>query len=106
LATRRNQHALDTGFYSGAPQATINAEDVTTEVQRRIDGASWRSDGISRWKKGLWFNGEGAEDDEVIIIEVMVDTFDRAWWRQYHGDLEQLRRQDELLVRAHLVEAL
>jgi hypothetical protein len=36
----------------------------------------------------------------------MVDTLDRAWWRRYRRDLEQLLRQDELLVRAIPVEAL
>ncbi|WP_259667561.1 hypothetical protein [Rhizobium lentis] len=40
------------------------------------------------------------------MIEVMVDSLDRVWWRQYRRELEQLLGQDELLVRALPVETL
>ncbi len=94
-------------FIPAAPQATIKVEDVTATVQREM---TERHGGATAYlnspAKGLWSNGEGAEEDDVIVVEVTVDTIDRAWWRQYRRNLEQLLEQDELLVRALPVEAL
>jgi hypothetical protein len=94
-------------FIPAAPQSTIKVEDVIAKVQREM---TERHGGATAYlnspAKGLWSNGEGAEEEDVIVVEVMVDTLDRAWWRRYRRNLEQLLRQDELLVRAIPVEAL
>ncbi|MBY5461687.1 hypothetical protein HFO89_36205 [Rhizobium leguminosarum] len=94
-------------FIPAAPQAPIDVEDVIATVQREM---TERHGGTTAYlnspAKGLWSNGEGEEEDDVIVIEVMVDTLDKAWWHQYRRNLEQLLRQDALLVRALPVEVL
>ncbi len=50
---------------------------------------------------GVWKDEQGAVSrEEVVMVEVVVDTLDRAWWTAYRRDLEQRFRQQELLVRA------
>ena len=56
---------------------------------------------------GLWEDDEGdVQRDEVVLFEVMVEQLDHGWWRQYRTRLERRFRQDEVLVRATLVERL
>jgi hypothetical protein len=94
-------------FIPAALQATIDVEDVIAIVQREM---TERYGGVTAYlnspAKGLWSNGGNAEEDDVIVIEVMVDNLDRTWWHQYRRKLEQLLKQDELLVRALPVETL
>lgn len=54
---------------------------------------------------GLWEDGDGAiERDDVVLVEVVVEAFDRAWWREYAGELARRFGQDEVLVRAIAIE--
>ena len=56
---------------------------------------------------GLWEGDDGdLQRDEVVLVEVQVDTLDRAWWRDYRHALEGRFRQDAILVRALPAEAL
>lgn len=56
---------------------------------------------------GAWKDDRGEETrDEVVIVEVMAETLDRLWWREYRGELERRFRQDEVVVRALPFEAL
>jgi hypothetical protein len=36
----------------------------------------------------------------------MVDALDRTWWKDYRRELEQLFRQDEIVLRAQPCEPL
>jgi hypothetical protein len=55
--------------------------------------------------KGLWTAPDGhTEADDVVIVEVVTDTFDRAWWRTYSATLAQRFAQDTIHVRALPVE--
>lgn len=56
--------------------------------------------------EGVWDEGEGRSRDEIVIFEVMADTLDRAWWRDYRAALERRFRQEEIVVRARDVERL
>jgi hypothetical protein len=50
---------------------------------------------------GVWKDVEGAvAQDEVVMVEVIVETLDRAWWTLYRLELEKRFRQQELMVRA------
>jgi len=42
----------------------------------------------------------------MILIEVMVETFERDWWSAYHKELERIFRQDEVVVRAIACERI
>jgi hypothetical protein len=55
--------------------------------------------------KGLWTAQDGhTESDDVVMVEVVTDTFDRAWWRTYSATLAQRFAQDTIHVRALPVE--
>jgi len=56
---------------------------------------------------GAWEDDDGdIQRDEMILIEVMVETLDRAWWQSYREEVCGRFRQDELLVRATAVQVL
>lgn len=55
--------------------------------------------------KGLWTAPDGqTEADDVVMVEVVTDTFDRAWWRTYSTTLAGRFAQDTIHVRALPVE--
>ena len=56
--------------------------------------------------EGLWDSGGTVKRDDVVVLEVMTETLDRAWWRDYRRELERLFRQDQMVVRAQAYEAL
>ena len=57
--------------------------------------------------KGLWTAPDGhTEQDDVVMVEVVTDTFDRAWWRTYAATLAKRFRQESIHVRALPVELL
>ena len=54
---------------------------------------------------GLWTAPDGhTEADDVVMVEVVTDTFDRAWWRTFSATLAQRFAQDTIHVRALRVE--
>jgi hypothetical protein len=55
--------------------------------------------------KGLWTAPDGrTEADDVVMVEVVTDNFDRAWWRDYAAELARRFGQDRIHVRALPVE--
>src|SRR4051812_43275569 len=56
--------------------------------------------------EGLWDSGRTLKRDDVVVLEVMTETLDRAWWSEYRRELERLFRQDHMVVRAQAYEAL
>jgi hypothetical protein len=57
--------------------------------------------------KGLWTSPAGrAEQDDVVMIEVVTEHFDRPWWKRYSATLAIRFRQQAIHVRALPVELL
>ncbi len=57
--------------------------------------------------KGLWTNPDGElEADDVVMVEVVTEHFDKRWWRSYTASLATRFRQDEIHVRAMQIEVL
>ena len=56
--------------------------------------------------EGRWHDGGSTEHDEIVVIEVMAQTFDRAWWVALKARLEHLFSQDQVIIRAHEVDVL
>lgn len=57
--------------------------------------------------KGLWTAPDGrTEQDDVVMIEVVTETFDREWWRGYVAVLAARFNQQSIHVRAVPVELL
>lgn len=57
--------------------------------------------------QGLWQeDGERTMRDDLVTVEVMAKSLDRAWWRAYRITLEDRFKQEVLLMRSHMVEIL
>jgi hypothetical protein len=56
--------------------------------------------------EGIWESGTALKCDDILVIEVMVDTLDRSWWGTYRGNLERHFRQEQIVVRAQEYEPL
>jgi hypothetical protein len=94
------QLLLPTGA-SGDPTMT-----ALTETRRELVD---RFKGVTAYvrspAKGLWTAPDGhTEADDMVMVEVVTDTFDRTWWRTYSATLAQRFAQDMIHVRALPVE--
>lgn len=57
--------------------------------------------------EGTWEAPDGrVHHDDVIVIEVMAEELDRAWWRDYAGKLAARFQQEALVIRAMPYEEL
>ena len=57
--------------------------------------------------EGSWEDPDGrVHHDDVIVVEVMTESLDRAWWKRYAADLARRFEQEALVVRAMEYEAL
>jgi hypothetical protein len=66
-------------------------------------------DGVTAYVRspaqGVWIAPDGhREDDDVVMVEVMTPTFDRIWWRSYRETLARRFDQQDVMVRALMVE--
>jgi hypothetical protein len=44
--------------------------------------------------------------DDIVVFEVMTPDVDLEWWARYRAALEELFRQDHIVIRAHAVTLL
>lgn len=74
-------------------------EAVRDELTERFGGltAFVQSPALGLWKDAQ--SGATARDD-MVLFEVMADTLEREWWAEYRRKLEEVFRQDEIVVRA------
>jgi hypothetical protein len=56
--------------------------------------------------EGYWVDRNRTVRDDILVIEVVVDTVDGPWWRTYRKQLEARFRQDEVMIRHHPVERI
>jgi hypothetical protein len=56
--------------------------------------------------EGLWNRGGSVKRDDIVVVEVMAQSLDRAFWTDYRPELEKLFHQDEIVIRAQTYEAL
>lgn|SRR5919205_819343 len=76
---------------------------VSNELAERFGGvtAFRRAPG-----EGVWRAGGEESRDRVVVFEVMSQGLDRAWWREYRGELERRFRQEKVVARATEFEEL
>ena len=56
---------------------------------------------------GWWTAPDGhTEQDDVVMVEIVTGTFDRAWWRTYVAMLATRFDQESIHVRALPVDML
>ena len=88
----------------GAEVPAERFADVRVELTERFGGvtAYTRSPATGLWKR----TDADVERDQVIMIEVVVEVFDREWWSQYRTQLEQRFGQEEIHARAIAIDRL
>jgi hypothetical protein len=77
--------------------------DVRTKLTDRFGGLTSYSRAPA---EGLWGSGSTVRRDDIVVVEVMVESLDRTWWKNYRIELEKLFRQDQMVIRAQAYEAL
>jgi hypothetical protein len=50
--------------------------------------------------QGVWSHDGTRQQDEIAVVEVMVDSLDRTWWRNFRQRLERVLEQESLVIRA------
>jgi len=91
-----------------------NAGNALPQVEfRRVSSElSHRFGGLTAFTRapaeGIWKESEEAHPthDDIVVIEVMVESLDRAWWKDYRRDLERRFRQEEVVIRAQEIEQI
>ena len=89
----------------GTPLPNEMFARVRIELTERFGGvtAYSRSPATGLWKRD---DDDAIERDQVIMVEVVVDVFDRDWWIAYREELEQRFGQEEVHARALAMEKL
>jgi hypothetical protein len=69
-----------------------------------------RFDGVTSFSRAP-AHGVTREDgkpvhDDIVVMEVMADTLDLAWWKAFRGTLEQRFAQERILIRSTNVEVI
>jgi hypothetical protein len=98
------QILLPTHACDGMPFPIEMFARVRIELTEQFGGvtAYTRSPATGLWKR----EDEKIERDQVIMVEVVVDEFDREWWIAYREQLEQRFGQEEVLARALAMERI
>src|SRR3954465_9653586 len=56
--------------------------------------------------KGLWETNEGINSDDVVLFEIVAERLDKEWWQKYRINLQQIFKQEEVLIWATTVAKL
>jgi len=77
---------------------------VRDELAERFGGvtAYTRSPATGVWRSGV----EEVERDQVVMVEVVVEVFDREWWARYRESLEDRFGQEEVHARALAIDRI
>ncbi len=78
---------------------------VRLELTERFGGvtAYTRSPASGLWRRD---QDESIESDQVVMVEVVVDRFDRQWWTGYREQLETRFGQDQVHARVLAMEQI
>ena len=83
---------------AGAPFPRAAFDRVRRELAERFGGVTAF---LRAPASGLWRDDEGVvRRDDIVTFEVMADTLDEAWWRDYRRSLAERFEQDDVVVRA------
>ena len=90
-----------------ANSGTAFEQKLYTEVRNELVE---RFGGITAYTRapvlGVWQENDHIVRDDLIIYEIMVETLEEKWWREYRLLLENRFHQASLVVRAHHVSIL
>lgn len=79
-------------------------DDVREELTEQFGGLTAYTRAPAQ---GIWAEeGDTPKRDDIVVYEVMAEGLDRGWWRSFRAKLEHRFEQEELVIRAHVVERL
>tara|TARA_R110002049_G_scaffold268572_1_gene445051 strand:- start:13757 stop:14236 length:480 start_codon:yes stop_codon:yes gene_type:complete len=88
---------------SGEKVEAVEFERVEQTLTQMFGGATaYRRAATGHWKR----SAGDVEVDEITVVEVVTDSFDRQWWCEFRRELLNRFQQDELLVRVTEVDLL
>ncbi|MEA2949381.1 MAG: hypothetical protein QOI40_4711 [Alphaproteobacteria bacterium] len=83
------------------------AEEIYLNVRRELAD---RFGGLTAFTRapaqGLWKNAGETTHDDIMVFEVMTSHLDHGWWKRYRLALEELFRQEHIVIRAQPVVIL
>jgi len=88
---------------AGSPFPDDVLEDIQTELSQRFGGLTAYSRAPA---KGVWTQSGGQQVDDIVVVEVMTQTLDEGWWREFRRRLEERLGQEMLVIRAQETRTL
>ena len=93
------------------PTSGVPGDDSLAPLAQTRKELAQRFNGLTAYvrspAKGWWTAPDGhTEQDDIVMVEVVTDAFDRRWWRAYAATLAERFGQDSIHVRAMGVEML
>lgn len=76
---------------------------VAREMTERFGGVTAHTRAPA---EGRWAPMGAHHAEEMVVIEVMVVKLDEDWWHTYRASLEEVFRQERIIVRATAVQLL
>ena len=86
----------------GEPFPDATMRQIREELVARFGGVT----AFRTPAEGVWSDHGRKVRDEVILVEVMVESLDRPWWMHFRTQLEHRLRQKSLVVRTFAAERL
>jgi hypothetical protein len=81
----------------GAAVTTADFADTRAELVEAFEGVTAY---LRSPAQGAWTAPDGhVEQDEMVMVEVLVDHFDREWWRAYAVILAARFQQESIHIR-------
>jgi len=79
-------------------------DDLRSQLKDQFGGVTFYRNTPA---EGLWKDETGRTNyDELIIAEVMIAEADKEWWQQFKERLEQIFKQQEILIRSIVFDKL
>jgi len=93
------------------PTKRADGSDALPSLAETRRELAARFDGVTAYlrspAKGVWTSPEGRmETDDVVMVEVVTNDFDRRWWGTYAATLARRFDQHAIHVRALPIETL
>ena len=78
-------------------------DTVRTELTRRFGGVTAF---LRAPAHALWDGEREINRDDIVMFEIITKSLENEWWRDYRIHLQQVFKQEEVLVWATSVEKL
>jgi len=87
----------------GRPYPHNLLQSIQMELSRYFGGLTAYSRAPA---KGVWNRSGGQQEDDIVVVEVMAQTLDEGWWREFRRRLEKVLRQERVVIRAQEMRTL